>query len=198
MVLSHLLHLLVAQAPGFIKVRLNARLVTDDHRIRLIPIEIRHGTFNMAVNYITDLMAWRVATYRSKIMFLGLQSVGKTSLNNAFETRCAAFVRVKMGGLLSQKWQLVQRGPNLFFISKDTTKRILLDSRYDCRRHADGNAITIRPSQAHVKHRVFRGGDPCVQWPSDEELMHAAEPSEFAVTLELHSTTACHEWYAMQ
>ena len=63
-------------------VKLDQTMLQDFPELLKFPIEIREGVASAAFRYIYDLRSGQVQTYRNKIMMLGWQNVGKTTLCN--------------------------------------------------------------------------------------------------------------------
>lgn len=136
--------------------------------IASLPCEIRKGRFNEARLYDQDLRKGSVKTYRNKIMFLGLQAVGKTSLCNTmlplhYENSCYFL------GLFKRtcEWELL--GPNL--IGK-RAGRIVLSNTHVCEK--EGATLTIYQlvksrldklnPQAKLWQMTFRDEATAAQW----------------------------------
>jgi GTPase SAR1 family protein len=98
--------------------------------IAKLPLEIKSGTVQAALNYVRDLRYGSISCYRSKVVFVGFPGVGKTSLSRSLCNLIACF---GYNGLFGAKWQatIFSRGPSLVIAwESGFPVRLFLDSSY--------------------------------------------------------------------
>ena len=87
--IATLLHQTSLPRPIVITLDGGTKLSSTDASIASLPREIREGSFADALTFVAELKKAKQATYRHKIMLVGHQAVGKTSLLHAMFPLCA-------------------------------------------------------------------------------------------------------------
>ena len=89
--IATLLHQTSLPRPIAITLDDGTMLDSADASIASLPREYREGTFTDALTFVVELKKGSQPTYRHKIMLVGHQAVGKTSLLHAMFPLCATF-----------------------------------------------------------------------------------------------------------
>ena len=142
--IATLLHQTSLPRPIAITLDGGTKLSSTDASIASLPREIREGSFADALTFVAELKKAKQATYRHKIMLVGHQAVGKTSLLHAMFPLCA---RVDNAGDVDC---IQLRGSKLVIVPA-TGARIVLELR-------DGYSVVKRdqPMLAlAVSHKQF-------------------------------------------
>ena len=130
----------------------------SEPRISELPLEIRSGTFNDALAYIHDLGTHGVPVYRSKLMLVGHQAVGKTSMLNTILPLRSMFTRSvkKIFGSYISLSGCGLFGPHLMIMgdSDETSLHVFLDGRSKMETTVADSVYTIKiviPQHADFK-----------------------------------------------
>ena len=118
----------------------DAAIVHSDPRLASIPLEIRQKSFEDIFNFLRDLKRGSLETYRNKVMFIGHQSVGKTSLYQTLQPLSASFTTPTGGyqccSATRTHYIVSLVGPILVFKSGHTSYHVRLDTgMYSIYRH---------------------------------------------------------------
>jgi GTPase SAR1 family protein len=156
----------------------DVHLVEDDSRLVFLPMEIRRSSFDVALQYVYDLAGApssssvsshvrSVPTYRSKVMLVGLQAVGKSSLLLTMFPSSGQFMLQEKSTFLRTKTTLcevVLRGCVLVVNTGGEIHRVTLSEQWECK--SKGKYFRVQPigrkparvlSLSHVQCTTMRG-----------------------------------------
>ena len=132
-----------------------ARLLGLDHLqldasqrcVAALPIEIRSGFYTTAAQYVKDILGGSAPTFRNKVIFVGLQAVGKTSLYNSLFPLAAQFSDSESGHVSGT---ISLYGPNLFFNFPNSSVKVLLSPGFDCNINKSVVSVLSHGAQASI------------------------------------------------
>ena len=183
----------------------------DAAAFKSIPETIRNGSFDSVFDYIRDIRTNATSTFRSKVLIVGKQAAGKTTLLHCLLPLSGSFSRVqkKMFGAKSIPFSIEFRGPHLMFASEEATYHITLDHTFEVSevpategKLATDNKHTIRirdtkiekneKAMAFVFETEFQPNKDTmfekISPPSDEQK--AGTPTQFDLAFESRETFA--------
>ena len=109
-----------------------------------LPVEIRSSTFGRAMQYLKDLGLGSIAVYRNKIMFVGDQAVGKTSLYQCLNPLFAQFQQRHVFGMFGGKEVIMSLiGARLTLQWADREELTVLSSKQKCAINGRVVSVTI-------------------------------------------------------
>ena len=105
----------------------------DAPALKSIPETTRQGTFDAVFDYIRDMRTNATSTFRSKVLVVGKQATGKTTLLHCLLPLSGSFTRVqkKMFGAKSVPFTIEFRGAHLLFSSEEASYHLYLDHTYE-------------------------------------------------------------------
>lgn len=133
-----------------------------------LPREVRCSDFQKAFSYLRDLEMASIETYRNKVVFVGFQAVGKTSLFHSLFP-----IRAKL-----QQGDLFLAGRVLIVSSLTNHRYFVLDASWDCTME-ERLSLKITPRRdTDVRSILHHAGDDDerVAWKTAEELFQISRP----------------------
>ena len=177
------------------QIYIDASLNASDPRIASLPVEVRNGPFMQALKYVEDLVAGSFATFKNKVMFVGMQAVGKTSLNYALIGDLSGTFTKTKAVFGTHEYQILVRGPNLVISSGNgKMKRILLSGDYHCEQSGTSLILhNLNHKQTSIKK--YKYADRLVLVMSDVDIHHLQ--IEFVnIEIEFQDAAMCGKWAA--
>jgi hypothetical protein len=161
-------------------------LIDMDPSIACLPIEIRASLLGRAIDYVRALKSDGHQAFRSKVMFVGRQAVGKTSL----------FLSLLPLGCRTNRGDVHLAGPNLLYGTFDGHYRKLLTADTICT--MDG-AFTLLLSPRGVESskpltfKVIEALDVSGEFSSREHPV--VSPLSKAIKIVFPDHNICRSWY---
>ena len=167
---------------------------TADPSLQLLPIEIFKSSIDKVLQYLKDSESGTIATYRHKIMTVGFQAVGKTSLLKSLDVLTGAFQKTSMMGVKKTERALTLQGPVLLIDSDHGVKRMTLDRSFVLDSHSKPLQLLLKctsksPSKAIQLKHVLRA-----QSEASEALSLTTEPLVCDLTLQFEDASVFEDW----
>jgi GTPase SAR1 family protein len=166
--------------------------------IALLPCEIRHGTFDDALKFVNDMQRGYKPSYHNKILFVGHQAVGKTSLLNNLFPLAAIFTDERSGAQLEMHVAL--QGPFLVLSQGNNPCQVIeLSEKMQTKRvGVSALSFSVTPLRSKDKLEPIRLAFKAESTPIVESVRQMSGASHLvAITLQFPDLKSCDKWFQL-